>query len=187
MFLRRFKKLTKRFRGGFSGSRSVRGSVTAASCRTTAFRLAMVSVKRVVRTYHHIKTGWCAVRRVAHLRMAAARNWYAADDGASNLWLCSSGSLRVTLVVRRLCAGRHHRNCKHNGRNNRYDCFHRDPRCISARQCRQRRCFPSLRKWFAFLFWSIPSACVQRLSLLSATLLWVWYQVMVAVLIARSA
>jgi hypothetical protein len=56
--------------------------------------------------------------------MAAAWNRYAADDGASNLWLRSSGSLRVTLVVPRRRAGRHQRKCKHNGRNNGYDCFH---------------------------------------------------------------
>jgi hypothetical protein len=56
--------------------------------------------------------------------MAATWNRYAADDGASNLWLCSSGSLRVTLVVPRRRAGRHRRKCKHNGRNNGYDCFH---------------------------------------------------------------
>src|SRR5262249_6607669 len=61
--------------------------------------------------------------------MAAARNGHAADDGASNLWLCSSGSLRVTFVVRRRRAGRHQRECKHNGRNNGYDCFHRDLSC----------------------------------------------------------
>ena len=56
--------------------------------------------------------------------MAAAWNRYAAYDGASNLWLCSSGSLRVTLVVPRRRAGRRQRKCKHNGRNNGYDCFH---------------------------------------------------------------
>jgi len=65
----------------------------------TAFRLAAVSVKRVVRTHRHIKTGWYSVWRVAHLWMAAAWNGHAADDGASNLWLCSSGSLCVTFVV----------------------------------------------------------------------------------------
>ena len=104
----------------------------SASCQqrtwtATAFRLAVVSVKRVVRTYRHIKTGWRSARRVAHLGMAAAWNGYAADDGASNLWLCSSGSLRVTLVVHRRRAGRYQRKCKHSGRNNGYDCFHRDP------------------------------------------------------------
>jgi hypothetical protein len=61
--------------------------------------------------------------------MAAAWNWYAADDGASNLWLCSSGSLRVTLLVLGRRAGRYQRECKHNGRNNKYDYFHRDPSC----------------------------------------------------------
>src|SRR5262245_41383675 len=56
--------------------------------------------------------------------MAAARNRRAANDGASNLCLlCSSGSLRVALVVLRRCAGRHPRECKHNGRN-KYECFH---------------------------------------------------------------
>jgi hypothetical protein len=93
----------------------------------TRFGLAVVSVKRVVRTYRHIKTGWCSTRRVAHLGMAAAGNRHAADDGASNLWLCSSGSLRVTLLVLRSRAGRYQRECKHNGRNTGYDCFHRDP------------------------------------------------------------
>jgi hypothetical protein len=122
----------------------------------TAFRLAVVSVKRVVRTYRHIKTSWCSARRVAHLGMAAARNRHAADDGASNLWLCSSGSLRVTLVVRRRRAGRHQRKCKHNGRNNGYDCFHRDPLSISARRCRQRRCLPFVRM-VRIPFWSIPT------------------------------
>ena len=92
-----------------------------------AFGLAVVSVKRVVRTYRHIKTGWCSARRVAHLGMAAAWNRHAADDGASNLWLCSSGSLRVTLVMHRRRAGRYQRKCKHSGRNNGSDCFHRDP------------------------------------------------------------
>jgi hypothetical protein len=58
--------------------------------------------------------------------MAAAWNGYAADDGASNLWLLrSSGSLRLTLVLSRR-AGGHQRKCKHNGRNDGYDCFHRD-------------------------------------------------------------
>src|SRR5262245_17829583 len=94
-----------------------------------AFRLAAESVKRVVRTHLHIKTGWCSAWRVAHLWMAAASNGYAADDGASNLWLCSSGSLRVTFVVPRRRAGRHQRECKHNGRDNGYDCFHGDPSC----------------------------------------------------------
>jgi hypothetical protein len=42
-------------------------------------------------------------------------------------------------VVRRRRAGRRQRKCKHNGRNNGYDCFHRDPLSISARQCHQRR------------------------------------------------
>jgi hypothetical protein len=56
--------------------------------------------------------------------MAATWNRYAADDGASNLRLCSSGSLRVTLVMPRRRAGRHRRKRKHNGRNNGYDCFH---------------------------------------------------------------
>src|SRR5262245_48726719 len=65
-----------------------------------ALRLAAVSVKRVVRTYRHIKTGWCSTRRVAHLGMAATWHGYAPDDGTSNLWLCSSGSLRVSCVVR---------------------------------------------------------------------------------------
>jgi len=55
--------------------------------------------------------------------MTAAWNRYAADDGASNLWLCSS----LTLLVLRRRAGRYRRECKHNGRNNGYDCFHRDP------------------------------------------------------------
>ena len=68
--------------------------------------------------------------------MAAAWNRYAADDGASNLWLCSSGSLRVTLVVPRRRAGRRHRKCKRNSRNNGYDCFHRDPPSISASRYR---------------------------------------------------
>jgi hypothetical protein len=117
-----------------------------------AFRSAVVSVKRVVRTYRHIKTGWCSARRVAHLRMAAARNRHAADDGASNLWLCSSGGLRVTLVVGRRCAGRHQRKCKHNGRNNGSDCFHRNPLSISARRCRQRHCLPFVGKWCAVHF-----------------------------------
>src|SRR4029453_4128096 len=67
----------------------------------TAVRLAAVSVKRVVRTHRHIKTGWYSVWRVAHLWLAAAWNGHAADDGASNLWLCSSGSLCVTFVVPR--------------------------------------------------------------------------------------
>ena len=98
-----------------------------------AIRLAVVSVKRVVWTYRNIKTGWCSARRVAHLGMAAAWNRDAADDGASNLWLRSSGSLRVTLVVHRRGAGRYQRKCKHSGRNNGYDCFHRDPLKISAR------------------------------------------------------
>jgi hypothetical protein len=56
--------------------------------------------------------------------MAAAWNRNAADDGASNLWLCSSSSLRVALVVPRRRAGRRRRKCKHDGRNNGYDCFH---------------------------------------------------------------
>src|SRR5262249_3357166 len=96
----------------------------------TAFRLAAVSVKRVVRTYRHIKTGWYSADAVAHLGMAAAWNGHAADDGASILWLCSSGSLRVTAVVPRRRAGRHQQ-CKHNGRNNGCDCFHRDPHCMA--------------------------------------------------------
>ena len=99
----------------------------ATSRTAAAFRLAVVSVKRVVWTYRHIKTGWRSSRRVAHLRMAAARNRHAADNGASNLRLCSSGgNLRVTLVVRRRGTGRHRRKCKHNGRNNGYDCLHGD-------------------------------------------------------------
>ena len=109
----------------------------------TAFRLAVVSVKRVVRTYRHIKTGWCSARRVAHLGVAAARNRHAADDGASNLWLCSTGSLRVTLLVRGRRAGRHQRKRKHNGRTNGYDCFQRDPLSISARQAVNVGAFPS--------------------------------------------
>src|SRR5215468_5938715 len=48
--------------------------------------------------------------------MAAAWNGHAADDGASNLWLCSSSTLRVTFVVRSCRAGRHQLECKHNGR-----------------------------------------------------------------------
>ena len=80
--------------------------------------------KGVVRTYRHIKTSWRSSRRVAHLGMAAAWNPNTADDGASNLWLCSSGGLRVTLLVLRLRAGRYQRKCKHDGRNNGYDCFH---------------------------------------------------------------
>jgi hypothetical protein len=92
-------------------------------------RLAAESVKRVVRTRFHIKTGWCSVWRVAYRWMAAASNGYAADDGASNLWLGNSGSLRVTFVVPRRRAGWHQRECKHNGRNNGYDYFHRDPSC----------------------------------------------------------
>src|SRR5262245_37118196 len=95
----------------------------------TAFRLAAESVKRVVRTDLHIKTGWCSAWRVAHLWMTATSNGYAADDGASNLWLCSSGSFRVTVVSARRRAGRHQRECKHNGRDNGYDCFHGDPSC----------------------------------------------------------
>src|SRR5262249_28974833 len=63
---------------------------------------------------------------VTHLGMAAAWNGNAADHGTSNLWLRSGGSLRVTLLLGRR-AGRYHRECKHNGRNNGYDCFHRDP------------------------------------------------------------
>src|SRR3974390_2590713 len=110
----------------------------------TAFRLAVVSVKRVVRTYHHIKTGWCSTRRVAHLGMAAALNRNAADDGASNLWLCSGGSLRVTLVRRR--AGGHQRKYKHNGRNNGDDCFHRDPRMSAlGRLCCKTSFVPTMR------------------------------------------
>jgi hypothetical protein len=35
----------------------------------------------------------------------------------------------VTFVVRRRRAGRHQPECKHNGRNNGYDCFHCDPSC----------------------------------------------------------
>src|SRR5262249_46322870 len=62
--------------------------------------------------------------------MAAAWNGHAADDGASNLWRCSSGGLRVTAVVPRRRAGRHQQ-CKHNGRNNGCDCFHRDPHCMA--------------------------------------------------------
>ena len=59
--------------------------------------------------------------------MAAAWNGYAADDGASDLWLLrSSGSLRVTFMVLRRRAGGHQRECKHNGGNNGYDCFHRE-------------------------------------------------------------
>jgi len=95
--------------------------------RATAFRLASVSVKRVAWTCRHIKTGWCSPRRVAHLGMAAAWNGDAADDGASNLWLCSSGSLRVTFVLLRRRASGDQRECKHNGCNNGYDCFH----CVS--------------------------------------------------------
>src|SRR5262245_6810935 len=56
--------------------------------------------------------------------MAAAWNRNTADDGASNLWLCSSSGLRVTLLVLRLRAGRYQRKCKHDRRNNGYDCFH---------------------------------------------------------------
>src|SRR4029453_8285427 len=95
----------------------------------TAFRLAAVSVTRVVRTHRHIKTGWYSVWRVPHLWMAAAWNGHAAADGASNLWLCSSGSLCVTFVVPRHRAGRHQREYKHNDRNNGYDCIHRDLSC----------------------------------------------------------
>jgi len=62
--------------------------------------------------------------------MAAAWNGYAADDGAGNLWLCSCGSVRVTLRMPRRRVGGHQRKCKHNGRNNGYDCFHRDTLCI---------------------------------------------------------
>src|SRR4029078_7216729 len=100
-------------------------------CTGSAVRAPRVSVKRVVRTYRHIKTSWCSSRRVAHLGMAAAWNRYAAHNGASNLWLCSSGSPRVTLVVPRRRAGRYQRECKHNGRNNGYDCFHASaPRAV---------------------------------------------------------
>ena len=70
-----------------------------ADIRRHRVRLAAGSVKRVVRTHLHIKTGWCSVWRVAYRWMAAASNGYAADDGASNLWLGNSGSLRVTFVV----------------------------------------------------------------------------------------
>ena len=86
--------------------------------------VAAVSVKRVVRAGCHIKPSWSSARRVTHLAMAAAWNRHAAHDGASNLWLCSSGSLRVALMVFRRRAGRHQRNCNHNGRNNGYDYFH---------------------------------------------------------------
>src|SRR5262249_36653410 len=93
----------------------------------TAFRLAAVSVKRVVRTYRHIKTGWYSARRVAHLGMAAAWNGHAADDGASNLWRCSSGGLRVTAVVARGRGGPHQHG-KDKRRNKRGGCFPPGPR-----------------------------------------------------------
>src|SRR5262249_13766485 len=92
----------------------------------TAYRLTLISVKRVVRTYRHIETGRCSAGRVTHLGMAAAWNGNAADDGTSNLWLRSGGGLRVRFLFGRR-TGRYHRECKHNGRNNGYDCFHRDP------------------------------------------------------------
>lgn len=90
-----------------------------------AFGLAAEAIKRVIRTCRHIKAGWRSPWRVTRLWTAAARNWHAADDGASNLLLLSSG-LRMTLMLRRRVGG-HHCKCKHNGRNNRNECFHRGP------------------------------------------------------------
>ena len=92
--------------------------------------------------------------------MATALNRDAADDGASNLWLCSGGSLRVTLVVHRRRAGQRQRKCEHNGRNNVYNCFHRDPLGISAKQCRQRRCLPFVRRcdWIMTVLGGSPLA-----------------------------
>ena len=62
-------------------------------------------------------------RRIADFGMAPAWNRHAADHGASNLLLWSSGSLVLRLVLRR-CAGRRHCERKEGSRNNRYDCFH---------------------------------------------------------------
>jgi hypothetical protein len=112
-----------------------------ASCTATASALAAVSVKRIIRTYRYIKTGWCSARRVTHLWMAAARNRYAADDRAGNLWLCGSCSLRMTLVLRGLGAGRHQRKREHNSRNNGYDRFHRDPPAWKKGRCPERPFF----------------------------------------------
>ena len=133
---------------------SARGYVrkaSDASCTATAFSLAAVSVKRIVRTYRYIKTGWCSARRVTHLWMATAGNRHAADDRASNLWLCGGCSLRMTLVLRGLGAGRHQRKCEHNSRNNRYARFHRDPPAPYKKgRCPKRPFFCHWQKWCSY-------------------------------------
>ena len=85
--------------------------------------LTAEAIKCVVRTCRDIKTGWCSPRRIADFGMAPAWNRHAADHGASNLLLWSSGSLSMRLVLRR-CAGRRHCERKEGSPNNRYDCFH---------------------------------------------------------------
>jgi len=117
----------------------------------TAFRLAAEAVQCVIRTRHHIKTGRCSPRRVAHLRMAAAWHRQAADHGASNLLLWSSVRLRVALVLS-CCVGRHKCKCKHNG-NDGYDCFHRGPSLrsfsrsrLSATEASFRQCRAAIKR-----------------------------------------
>ena len=111
--------------------------------------LTAEAIKCVVRTCRDIKTGWCSPRRIADFGMAPAWNRHAADHGASNLLLWCSGSLRMTLVLRRR-AGGHHCKCKHNGRNNINDCFHRGPSSFcgprfSAREAIFRHCCATIK------------------------------------------
>ena len=101
----------------------------------TKYSLAAKAIKCVVRTCRHIKTGWCSPRRITHFWMAATWNRHAADDGASNLLLRSSDSMRMTFVLRCGASGDQCK-CKHNGRNNGYDCFHYRP---SFRSCSRPR------------------------------------------------
>jgi len=85
--------------------------------------LTAEAIKCVFRTCRDIKTCWCSPRRIADFGMAAAWNGHAADDGASNLLLLSSGSLRMMFVLGCRASGDHCK-CKHNGGNHGYVCFH---------------------------------------------------------------
>jgi hypothetical protein len=62
----------------------------------------------------------------------------------------------VTFVVHRLRAGRYQRKCKHSGRNNGSDCFHRDPPTTH----KGFRSVPSLRR---------PGAALRRAPVIRGT------------------
>ena len=71
------------------------------------FGLAPEAIKCVVWTRRDIKAGWCPPWRVAYLRMAAAWDWHAADDGATaKRHLLAQGVPRKRIEQLVACIGR---------------------------------------------------------------------------------